>query len=44
MRFKGKNAVVVGAREESIGQAIARGLAAEGAQVCVWGHRYASGT
>ena len=36
MRFKDKKAVVVGAREESIGQAIARGLAAEGARVCVW--------
>ena len=36
MRFKGKKAVVVGAREESIGQAVARGLAAEGAQVYVW--------
>lgn len=36
MRFKGKRAVVVGAAEKSIGQAIARGLAAEGAQVCIW--------
>ena len=36
MRFKDKKAVVVGAREESIGQAIVSGLAAEGAQVCVW--------
>ena len=36
MRFKGKKAVVVGARDESIGQAIARGLAAEGAQVYIW--------
>jgi NAD(P)-dependent dehydrogenase (short-subunit alcohol dehydrogenase family) len=36
MRFKGKKAVVVGAREESIGQAIVKGLAAEGAQVYVW--------
>ena len=36
MRFKGKKVVVVGAAEKSIGQAIARGLAAEGAQVCIW--------
>lgn len=36
MRFKGKKAVVVGARDESIGQAISRALAAEGAQVCIW--------
>jgi len=36
MRFKGKKAVVVGARDESIGQAIAKGLAAEGAEVCIW--------
>jgi NAD(P)-dependent dehydrogenase (short-subunit alcohol dehydrogenase family) len=36
MRFTGKKAVVVGAKEESIGQAIARALIAEGAQVCVW--------
>jgi NAD(P)-dependent dehydrogenase (short-subunit alcohol dehydrogenase family) len=36
MRFKGKKAVVVGAREESIGQAIVNGLATEGAQVYVW--------
>jgi 3-oxoacyl-[acyl-carrier protein] reductase len=36
MRFKGKKAVVVGAREESIGQAIVKGLADEGAQVYVW--------
>ena len=36
MRFSGKKAVVVGAREESLGQAVARGLAEEGAEVCVW--------
>jgi len=36
MRFKDKKAVVVGAAEDSIGQAIARGLAAEGAQVYLW--------
>lgn len=36
MRFKGKKAVVVGAREESIGQAIANGLIAEGAEVYIW--------
>lgn len=36
MRFKDKKAVVVGGAEKSIGQAIARGLAAEGAQVCIW--------
>jgi NAD(P)-dependent dehydrogenase (short-subunit alcohol dehydrogenase family) len=36
MRFKGKKAVVVGARDESIGQAVTRGLAAEGAEVCIW--------
>jgi len=36
MRFKGKKAVVVGAREESLGQAVARGLAEEGAEVYVW--------
>jgi len=36
MRFKDKNAVVVGAAENSIGQAIAKGLAAEGAKVCIW--------
>lgn len=36
MRFKDKKAVVVGAAEKSIGQAIAKGLAAEGAKVCIW--------
>jgi NAD(P)-dependent dehydrogenase (short-subunit alcohol dehydrogenase family) len=36
MRFKGKKAVVVGGAEGSIGQAIAFGLGAEGAQVCIW--------
>lgn len=36
MRFKGKKAVVVGAAEKSIGQAVARALAAEGADVCIW--------
>ena len=35
-RFTGKKALVVGAKEESIGQAVARALIAEGAQVCVW--------
>ena len=36
MSFKGKKAVVVGARDESLGQAISRALAKEGAQVCIW--------
>ena len=36
MRFKDKKAVVVGAAENSIGQAIAKDLAAEGAEVCIW--------
>jgi len=36
MSFKGKKAVVVGAAEKSIGQAVAKGLAREGAQVCIW--------
>lgn len=36
MRFKGKKAVVVGAADKSIGQAIAKQLAAEGAEVCIW--------
>jgi len=36
MRFKDKKAVVVGAAENSIGQAVAKGLAAEGAKVCIW--------
>ena len=36
MRFTNKKVVVVGAAEKSIGQAIARSLAAEGAQVCIF--------
>lgn len=36
MRFKDKKAVIVGAAENSIGQGIARALAAEGARVCIW--------